>query len=181
MEEATHKSKSCLDEFAMITSAPITPAFLLSVAPRRSWLNTHQAVDFKRTIFFARRWAGLKKPKPRALSEMMMPYYDGIRARELSSGTNSLRARKRNQSNFPWNEIVGQPHRLPCEKFCRRGIRPTITLQMNDDFVRRALPACVLEAGKYDSAWSSLTRQFIPHLIRAGQVSPVMSLLDVAR
>jgi ubiquinone/menaquinone biosynthesis C-methylase UbiE len=35
-------------------------------------------------------------------------------------------------------------------------------------------------AHKYDSVWSSLTRQFIPHLISAAQVSPTMSLLDVA-
>ena len=35
-------------------------------------------------------------------------------------------------------------------------------------------------ADKYDSVWSSLTRQFIPHLISAAQVSLGMSLLDVA-
>src|SRR5206468_1796371 len=35
-------------------------------------------------------------------------------------------------------------------------------------------------ADKYHSVWSSLTRQFIPHLISAAQVSPGMSLLDVA-
>ncbi len=35
-------------------------------------------------------------------------------------------------------------------------------------------------ADKYDSVWASLTRQFIPHLISAAQVSPGMSLLDVA-
>jgi len=35
-------------------------------------------------------------------------------------------------------------------------------------------------ADKYDSVWSSLTRQFIPHLISAAQVSPRMSVLDVA-
>jgi len=35
-------------------------------------------------------------------------------------------------------------------------------------------------ADKYDSVWSSLTRQFIPHLISAAQVSPGMSVLDVA-
>jgi len=35
-------------------------------------------------------------------------------------------------------------------------------------------------ADKYDSVWSSLTRQFIPHLINAAQVSPGMSVLDVA-
>jgi len=35
-------------------------------------------------------------------------------------------------------------------------------------------------ADKYHSVWSSLTRQFIPHLISAAQVSPTMSVLDVA-
>jgi ubiquinone/menaquinone biosynthesis C-methylase UbiE len=35
-------------------------------------------------------------------------------------------------------------------------------------------------ADKYDSFWSSLTRQFIPYLIEDAQVSPDMSVLDVA-
>ncbi|PYI84262.1 MAG: hypothetical protein DMF09_08790, partial [Verrucomicrobia bacterium] len=35
-------------------------------------------------------------------------------------------------------------------------------------------------ADKYDSVWSSLTRQFIPYLIEAARVSPGMSVLDVA-
>jgi len=35
-------------------------------------------------------------------------------------------------------------------------------------------------ADKYDSVWSSLTRQFIPHLISDAQVSAGMSVLDVA-
>jgi len=35
-------------------------------------------------------------------------------------------------------------------------------------------------AQKYDSVWSSLTRQFIPHLISAAEVSPGMSVLVVA-
>ena len=35
-------------------------------------------------------------------------------------------------------------------------------------------------ADKYDSVWSSLTRQFIPHLINAVGVSTGMSVLDVA-
>jgi len=51
---------------------------------------------------------------------------------------------------------------------------------MNDDFARFEHAGWQRAADKYDSAWSSLTRQFIPHLIRAGQVSPGMSLLDVA-
>src|SRR5438045_7244840 len=35
-------------------------------------------------------------------------------------------------------------------------------------------------AGKYDSTWSSLTRQFIPHLLDAVQIAPGMRILDVA-
>jgi SAM-dependent methyltransferase len=35
-------------------------------------------------------------------------------------------------------------------------------------------------ADKYDSAWAPLTRQFVPHLISAAEVSPGMSVLDVA-
>jgi ubiquinone/menaquinone biosynthesis C-methylase UbiE len=35
-------------------------------------------------------------------------------------------------------------------------------------------------ADKYDSVWSSLTRQFIPHLIDTVGVSTGMSVLDVA-
>jgi ubiquinone/menaquinone biosynthesis C-methylase UbiE len=35
-------------------------------------------------------------------------------------------------------------------------------------------------ADKYDSVWSSLTRQFIPYLVNAAEISPGMSVLDVA-
>src|ERR1041385_9430035 len=35
-------------------------------------------------------------------------------------------------------------------------------------------------AHKYDSVWSSLTRQFIPYLINAAEVKAGMSVLDVA-
>ena len=35
-------------------------------------------------------------------------------------------------------------------------------------------------ADKYDSVWSSLTRQFVPHLIDRAQISSGMSVLDVA-
>jgi ubiquinone/menaquinone biosynthesis C-methylase UbiE len=34
-------------------------------------------------------------------------------------------------------------------------------------------------AGKYDSTWSALTRQFIPHLLEATQIAPGMQILDV--
>ena len=49
-----------------------------------------------------------------------------------------------------------------------------------DDFTRFEYVGWERVADKYDSVWSSLTRQFIPHLINAVQVSPGMSVLDVA-
>ncbi len=49
-----------------------------------------------------------------------------------------------------------------------------------DDFTRFEHVGWQRVADKYDSAWSPLTRQFIPHLISAAQVSPGMSVLDVA-
>jgi SAM-dependent methyltransferase len=91
-----------------------------------------------------------------------------------------LRARKKNQSNFPWNKFAGQPRRLPCEKLAGEAPALQSTLQMNDDFARFEHAGWQRVADKYDSAWSSLTRQFIPHLISAGQITRGMSLLDVA-
>jgi ubiquinone/menaquinone biosynthesis C-methylase UbiE len=55
-----------------------------------------------------------------------------------------------------------------------------LTLQMNDDFARFEHVGWERVADKYDSVWSSLTKQFIPHLISAAKVSPGMSVLDVA-
>jgi SAM-dependent methyltransferase len=49
-----------------------------------------------------------------------------------------------------------------------------------DDFTRFEHAGWERVADKYNSVWSSLTRQFIPHLISAAQVSPSMSVLDVA-
>jgi ubiquinone/menaquinone biosynthesis C-methylase UbiE len=49
-----------------------------------------------------------------------------------------------------------------------------------DDFTRFEHEAWERVADKYDSTWSSLTREFIPHLISAAQVSSGMSVLDVA-
>jgi ubiquinone/menaquinone biosynthesis C-methylase UbiE len=49
-----------------------------------------------------------------------------------------------------------------------------------DEFTRFEHAGWQRVADKYDSVWSSLTRQFIPHLISAAQVSPAMSVLDVA-
>jgi SAM-dependent methyltransferase len=51
---------------------------------------------------------------------------------------------------------------------------------IKDDFSRFEYEGWERVADKYDSVWSSLTRQFIPYLIEAAQVSPGMSVLDVA-
>src|SRR5262249_10209233 len=49
-----------------------------------------------------------------------------------------------------------------------------------DEFTRFEHAGWERVAGKYASVWSSLTRQFIPHLISAAEVSSGMSVLDVA-
>ena len=51
---------------------------------------------------------------------------------------------------------------------------------VRDDFTRFEHVGWERVADKYDSVWSSLTRQFIPHLISAAKVSPGMWVLDVA-
>jgi ubiquinone/menaquinone biosynthesis C-methylase UbiE len=49
-----------------------------------------------------------------------------------------------------------------------------------DDFTRFEHEGWERVADKYDSVWSSLTRQFIPYLINDARVSSGMSILDVA-
>jgi ubiquinone/menaquinone biosynthesis C-methylase UbiE len=49
-----------------------------------------------------------------------------------------------------------------------------------DDFTRFEHEGWERVADKYDSVWSSLTRQFIPYLINDARVSSGMSVLDVA-
>jgi ubiquinone/menaquinone biosynthesis C-methylase UbiE len=49
-----------------------------------------------------------------------------------------------------------------------------------DEFTRFEHEGWERVADKYDSVWSSLTRQFIPYLVNATGVSPGMSVLDVA-
>jgi len=53
-------------------------------------------------------------------------------------------------------------------------------MRCGDDFTTFEHVGWERVADKYHSVWSSLTRQFIPHLISAAQVSPTMSVLDVA-
>jgi len=52
--------------------------------------------------------------------------------------------------------------------------------KINDEFTRFEHEGWERVADKYDSVWSSLTRQFIPHLIDRAQISSGMSVLDVA-
>jgi ubiquinone/menaquinone biosynthesis C-methylase UbiE len=49
-----------------------------------------------------------------------------------------------------------------------------------DEFTRFEYEGWQRVAEKYDAVWSSLTRQFIPYLIDAAQVSTGLSVLDVA-
>src|SRR5947208_8772186 len=51
---------------------------------------------------------------------------------------------------------------------------------MNDDFARFEHEGWERVAHKYDSVWSSVTRQFIPYLVNAAEVAAGMSVLDVA-
>jgi len=52
--------------------------------------------------------------------------------------------------------------------------------EITDEFTRFEHASWERVADKYDSVWSSLTRQFIPYLIHAAEVSAGMSVLDVA-
>ena len=52
--------------------------------------------------------------------------------------------------------------------------------KIGDEFTRFEHEGWERVADKYDSVWSSLTRQFIPYLIDTAQVSAGMSVLDVA-
>jgi len=51
---------------------------------------------------------------------------------------------------------------------------------MDDKFTRFEHEGWERVADKYDSVWSTVTRQFIPYLINAAEVKAGMSVLDVA-
>ena len=51
---------------------------------------------------------------------------------------------------------------------------------LRDDFARFEHDGWERAANKYDTVWSSLTRQFIPHLVNDAGVRSGMSVLDVA-
>jgi ubiquinone/menaquinone biosynthesis C-methylase UbiE len=53
-------------------------------------------------------------------------------------------------------------------------------MRRDDEFSRFEHEGWERVADKYDSVWSSLTRQFIPYLIEEAEVSAGMSVLDVA-
>ena len=75
-----------------------------------------------------------------------------------------------------------QGNRIGCHVKGFAGEAPVLQLtsQMNDDFARFEHAGWQRVADKYDSAWASLTRQFIPHLTSAARVSAGMAVLDVA-
>src|SRR5262245_46863793 len=160
-------------------SARITPEFLLSDAPRQSWRSTRRAAGFKPTTFSVKQWIGLKGLRGFALLGTTTHYCDGTRARESSSEINWFRARKKNQSNFRSSKIVGRPHRSPS---ALAGEAPALQLtsEMDDDFTHFEHEGWERVADRYDSVWSTVTRQFIPYLVDAAEVKGGMCVLDVA-
>ncbi len=57
---------------------------------------------------------------------------------------------------------------------------PTVIVTTQDEFTRFEHAGWERVADKYDSVWSSLTRQFIPYLLTDASVSKGMLILDVA-
>ena len=53
-------------------------------------------------------------------------------------------------------------------------------MSRSDSFTQFEYEGWQRVAGKYESAWSGLTRQYIPHLLRAARVSRGSHVLDVA-
>ena len=52
--------------------------------------------------------------------------------------------------------------------------------EIKDEFTRFEHEGWERVGDKYDSTWSSLTRQFIPDLVDAAAIKTGMSMLDVA-
>src|SRR5215472_6968941 len=80
---------------------------------RRNSDSTRRVADFRPTIFCAKPWTALKKQNHSAHPVTTMPFYGGIPALASLNGTNSWLAKKKNESNFLWNKIAGQPLQLP--------------------------------------------------------------------
>ena len=86
---------------------------------------------------------------------MMMLCSVGTHVLESLSEIGSFRGRKKSRSSFRWSN---RSH------FAR-------TVGKGDEFTRFEYEGWHRVAEKYDAVWSSLTRQFIPYLIDAAQVS----------
>src|SRR6266480_5405502 len=95
---------------------------------------------------------------------MMMLCFVGTHALESLSEISSFREKKKSLSNFRWSN---------CSYLAR-------AMRKSDEFTRCEYEGWQRVAEKYDAVWSSLTRQFIPYLIDAAQVSTGLSVLDVA-
>src|SRR5437764_8143261 len=86
---------------------------------------------------------------------MMMLCSVGTHVLESLSEIGSFRGRKKSRSSFRWSN---RSH------FAR-------TVGKGDEFTRFEYEGWHRVAEKYDAVWSLLTRQFIPYLIDAAQVS----------
>src|SRR5438067_8356473 len=95
---------------------------------------------------------------------MMMLCSVGTHVLESLSEISLFRGRKKSLSNFRWSN---------CSYFAR-------AVGKGDEFTRFEYEGWQRVAEKYDAVWSSLTRQFIPHLIDDAKVTAGMSVLDVA-
>src|SRR5439155_12299213 len=95
---------------------------------------------------------------------MMMLCSVGTHVLESLSEISSFRGRKKSRSNFRWSR---------CSHFAR-------AVRKGDEFTRFEYEGWQRVAEKYDTVWSSLTRQFIPYLVDAGHISTGVSVLDVA-
>src|SRR6266404_3830535 len=96
---------------------------------------------------------------------MMTPCSAGTHALGSLNETGSSPAKRKSASNFHWNNGRHFASAM------RKGAA---------EFTRFEHEGWERVADKYDSVWSSLTRQFTPHLIDAIRVSTGMSVLDVA-
>src|SRR5438874_13704192 len=92
---------------------------------------------------------------------MMMLCSVGTHVLESLSEISSFRGRKKSRSSFRWSN---RSH------FAR-------TVGKGDEFTQCEYEGWQRVAEKYDAVWSSLTRQFIPYLIDAAQVSTELSVL----
>src|ERR1051325_6496613 len=150
------------------TTAHTMPASSRNGAPKRNCARTRPTAAFKPTISCVKRWIGSKKPSRFGLQVTTMRSCAGTRARASSRETTSSHAPRKSGSNSRSNS---------CSRFALRSVydMPATT----DDFAQFEHEGWQRVASKYDSTWSSLTRQFIRHLLDAAQIAPGMQILDV--